>query len=173
MGLFKAISLIIFSAVISHFAIVMFWPAPNEDNAYTRVSSRFDANKFYILRDGFGENILQFESHDLLYGICHYDLNDEALILSADIRDGFGILTVYSQAGEVLFSINSRQTLLDKLTIALLPVDAENNLPDGMVFHRIEENKGLIIIRLALSDMSYVDKIEEQLIGAKCQPVKL
>ncbi|MCJ8323082.1 MAG: DUF1254 domain-containing protein [Rhizobiales bacterium] len=168
----RAIILLLISAIITHLAVVVYWPSPVSDSTYMRVTASFEPNKFYILKDGFGDDILQFDSHDLLYGICHYELNDEALVVKADINDGFGILAVYSEFGEILFSINSRQTLLSEINVALLPVDAVNNLPDGMVFHRVASNKGMIIIRLALSEKAYTEKVENQLMGATCEPVK-
>lgn len=173
MRFLKPLLVMILTASVTHLAIIVFWPETNSDSPYLRISKLIEPHKFYILSDNFGVDLLQFESQDLRYGVCHYDLNDEALLLSANINDGFGILTVYSEFGEVLFSVNSRQTQMQQLKFALLLEEAENNLPTGMVFHRIQQNKGMIIIRLASSDKAYYDKIEQQLTNATCEAVKI
>lgn len=161
------------TAILTHLAIVAFWPDTNSDSPYKRISNLVEPHKFFILSDDFGADLLQFESQDLRYGICHYDLVDDVLLLSANINDGFGILTVYSEFGEVLFSINSRQTKMQQLKFALLLEGAENNLPAGMVFHRIKAKKGMIIIRLAISDKAYYERIEQQLTSATCEAIKI
>lgn len=172
MKFLKPLIILILTAIVTHLSIVVFWPQTNSDSPYLRISKFIEPHKFFILSDDFGADLLQFESQDLRYGVCHYDLDDEALVLNANINDGFGILTVYSEFGEVLFSINSRQTKMQQLEFALLLENAANNLPTGMVFQRIHSKKGMIIIRLAVSDKAYYDKIEQQLASATCQAVK-
>lgn len=172
MRLFRPFLVLVLTAIFTHLAIIVFWPETNSDSPYLRISKLIEPHKFFIVSDDFGADLLQFESQDLRYGICHYDLQDEALVLSANINDGFGILTVYSEYGEVLFSINSRQTKMQQLKFALLLDGAENNLPTGMVFHRIRDKKGMVIVRLAVSDKAYYDKIETQLASATCAATK-
>lgn len=173
MRFLKPFIVLILTAIVSHLAIIIFWPETNSDSPYQRISRLIEPHKFIILSDEFGADLLQFESQDLRYGICHYDLDDQALLLTANINDGFGILTVYSEFGEVLFSINSRQTQMAQLRFALLLEGVENNLPTGMVFHRIEKKKGMIIIRLAVSDEAYNEKVEQQLTSASCEAVTM
>lgn len=171
--LIKPLVVVILTAVFTHLALIVFWPSTNADSPYLRVSNLLEPHKFYTISDDFGADILQFESQDLRYGICHYDLKDQALMLNVNINDGFGILTVYSEFGEVLFSVNSRQTQMAELKFALLLEAAENNLPTGMVFHRIAAPKGMIIIRLATSDTAYNEAIGRQLTNATCDAVKI
>ncbi|MBL1240759.1 MAG: DUF1254 domain-containing protein [OCS116 cluster bacterium] len=173
MRFIKPLLILILTAVVSHLALIVFWPETKTDSPYSRVSELLEPHKFFIISDDFGADILQFESQDLRYAICHYDLHDQSLMLSANINDGFGILTVYSEFGEVIFSINSRQTKMAHLQFALLLEGAENNLPTGMVFHRIENSKGMIIIRLAVSDVAYDEQIGQQLASASCDAVKM
>lgn len=173
MRFIRPLLILILTAIFSHLALIVFWSNGNVDSPYSRVSNLLEPHKFYAISDDFGADILQFESQDLRYAICHYDLNDQALILSANINDGFGILTVYSEIGEVIFSINSRQTKMAQLEFALLLEGAENNLPSGMVFQRIASEKGMIIIRLAASDAAYNEKVAQQLASASCVAVQM
>ncbi|MGL1922061.1 MAG: DUF1254 domain-containing protein [Hyphomicrobiales bacterium] len=168
-----SILIVFLMAISTHLAIIVFWPSTQTGSPYMRVAELLEPHKFHQISDDFGGDILQFESQDLRYGVCHYDLDDEALILSANINDGFGILTVYSEFGEVLFSINSRQTKMEQLKFALLLEEAENNLPTGMVFHRIAKPKGMVIIRLAVGDKAYYGNIAQQLATATCDAVKV
>lgn len=163
---------LIFTTLVSHLAIVVFWPSSQLDSPYSRISDLLEPHRFYQISDDFGGDVLQFESQDLRYAICHYDLSDEALVLSANINDGFGMLSVYSEFGEVLFSINSSQTKMVQLKFALLLNGADNNLPSGMVFHRVAQPKGMVIIRLAVGDKAYYKNLEQQLASAKCDAMK-
>lgn len=173
MRFIRLLLILVLTAIFSHLALIVFWPNTKSDSPYLRVSKLLEPHNFFVISDDFGADILQFESQDLRYAICHYNLDDQALLLNADINDGFGILTVYSEFGEVLFSINSRQTKMQQLKFALLLEGADNNLPTGMVFHRIKKNKGMIIIRLAASDTAYNEKISQQLASASCDAVKI
>lgn len=173
MRFIRPLLILILTAIFSHLALIVFWSNGKVDSPYLRVSSLLEPHKFYMISDDFGADILQFESQDLRYAICHYDLADQTLMLSANINDGFGILTVYSEFGEVIFSINSRQTKMAQLKFALLLEEAENDLPSGMVFQRIADKKGMVIIRLAMSDAAYNDKIGQQLASARCDVAKM
>lgn len=173
MRFIRPLLILILTAIFSHLALIVFWSNGNADSPYLRASGLLEQHKFHIISDDFGTDILQFESQDLRYAICHYDLNEQALILGANINDGFGILTVYSEIGEVIFSINSRQTKMAKLEFALLLEGAENNLPSGMVFQRIANKKGMVVIRLAVSDAAYNERVTLQLASASCVAVKM
>ncbi|MBL1419155.1 MAG: DUF1254 domain-containing protein [Alphaproteobacteria bacterium] len=172
MQFIRPLLILTLAAIFSHLTLIVFWSNGNANSPYLRVSSLLEPHKFYTLSEDFGADILQFESQDLGYAVCHYDLNDQALVLNANINDGFGILTVYSEFGEVIFSINSRQTKMAHLEFALLLEGAENSLPSGMVFQRITAKTGMIIIRLAVSGAAYHERVAQQLASARCDVMK-
>ncbi len=171
MKFIKPILIIVSTAIITHLLLIIYWANNSPNSPYLRVAELLEVNKFHVVNESFGKGILQFESQDLRYGVCHYALNEQALILNATINNGFGIVTVYSQFGEALFSINSRQTKMENLRLALLLEGAPNNLPDGLVFHRIKSSKGMVVVRLATSDQSYNANVELQLKMANCQVI--
>lgn len=168
MRYFKFIFILLFSALTSHLAIILFWPSTTAETPYKRMVSSLNVNKMALISENFGSDILQFESQDMRYAVCHYALDKQALIINSKIADSFAIITIYSEFGEALFSINTRQTKLLNVKLALLLEGAENNLPEGVVFHRIKNPKGMVVIRMAVPDTAYYQKIGEQLQTATC-----
>jgi uncharacterized membrane protein len=108
-----------FSAAAAHAAFILTVPSYSLDRTIARLSAASGRNAFFILPPDEQARLLPAYPQLSVVGVCAFDVSDSDVSLTASLPDGFWTLTIYSNRGDVIYSVNNTQTGTNSFTVAL------------------------------------------------------
>ena len=109
----------LFTAAAAHAGFILAVPSYSLDRTIARLSADSGANAFFILPQDEQTRLLPAYPQQSVVGVCAFDVSASEVSLSASLPDGFWTLTVYSNRGDVIYSVNNTQTGTNSFTVAL------------------------------------------------------
>lgn len=166
-------------ATIVHLAMVLFAPVFDVGRRMAQFETAAPLNSLQkIDAVSSAGSILVEPSPDISYAFCRFDVSKGPLKIEANIPPSYWSVSVYSDTGDNIYTINDAQAGIGRLR--LLIVRAGSGQSDLAAPHP-ERNtlgfastakSGLIIFRGFVPDMSMRGIIDNAVSSAQCQPVE-
>lgn len=165
-------------AGIVHIAIILLVPRFGANDAYALVSRSVEPFEFKPISTT--ESLLNETDPFFSYGVCRFRLADAGLYMSGPKIDSFWSATLLDVNGSVIYSLNSRTAVDNKLDLILLdpvetlrlrelqPPEAESAI---IVESGVEE--GFVVLRVLRPDESWLEKSDTFLKAVACNRYRL
>ncbi|MGI9351971.1 MAG: DUF1254 domain-containing protein [Rhizobiaceae bacterium] len=163
-------------AAIVHISIIFLIPFFGEKDAARRIIENAPVNRFATLKAGSGANVSNSDPFFRL-STCKFDLSDRGLRVTGAQTDLFWSASVFSARGRVLYSLNERTAIGNKLhMIVVNPIQmagirqVQPEELETSIVVETNEPVGFIIVRALEKDPSWKPAIDAFLNSLKCGP---
>src|SRR5690606_15084229 len=126
-----------------------------------------------------GPSILVEPSPDISYAFCRFDISARPIKISAPIPDSYWSVSIYSDTGENLYTVNDAQTGVRQLELVVVDGSASGpdggailNVPEGAFRYSSPVRHGLVILRAYIPERSQRKLIESTIASASCAPLE-
>ena len=164
-------------AAIVHIVVILLIPAYGTQDAFAVISRKTDPFAFRPIDPDSAGKLLSDVDPFFTYGICRYELSQVGLRMSGPKIDSFWSASVLDENGTVIYSLNSRTAIDNKLELLLLnprqilrlrqaqPVEAES-----AIVVEAEIEAGFVVLRALSPDQSWREKSAAFLKEVTCKP---
>ena len=166
-------------ATVAHLCVVLFAPMVDVGRRMAAFETAAPVNTLRKVPTIVpGPSIFVEPSPDISYAFCRFDISAQPLKISAPIPDGYWSISVYSDTGENLYTINDAQTGVRRLELVI--ADASRAVPDGGAILDVQEDSilypspvryGLVILRGFIPDRSQRKIVDSTIASATCEPL--
>jgi uncharacterized membrane protein len=166
-------------ATVVHLSVVLFAPMVDIGRRMAAFETAAPVNTLRKMPPvGLGPSILVEPSPDISYGFCRFDISALPLKVSAPIPDSYWSVSVFSDTGENLYTINDAQTGVRRLELII--ADRSNPVPEGGAILDVPEDSilypspvryGLVVLRGFIPDRSQRRIIDSTIASATCAPL--
>lgn len=162
---------------IVHIAIILLIPTYGTQDAYTVISRRTDPFAFQRIDAQEAEALLSDVDPFFTYGICRYELTQVGLHMSGPKIDSFWSASVLDENGTVIYSLNSRTAIDNKLELILLNPQqilrlrqAQPEEAESAIIVEADIKAGFVVLRALSPDESWSEKSAAFLRTVNCKP---
>jgi uncharacterized membrane protein len=162
-------------AGITHICIILLIPAFGTRDAFAVLSRQTEPLQFVTLDVDAPDTPLSDVDPFFAYGVCRFSLSDSGVILNGEKIDTFWSATIVDGDGTVVYSLNSRTAVDQKLELILLnPIQIlrlrELKPPEveGAIVVESDMAGGFIVLRVLQPDSSWDLKAREFLSSVQC-----
>ena len=153
-----------------HLAYVLFMPGLEMASLLDRFTSLKGRNTLVVLEPGEAGQLLA-SLPEMQTAACSYDLAAGPVTLDAVIPDSYWTVSVYSRAGELLFTLDDRQAGLNRLRLVLHAPGAVGPANPGAEEMRVEttQAEGLVLLQARAEDPAMAAGLKAALAASSCQ----
>ena len=170
-----AIAIGLIGAALLHIVIILSLPSFTGRDAYTRVSSLGEANRFFALGNT-GDTLAPVNDDPAMKtAVCTFSVEDGPVRLFAEGDVPFWSLAVYDSASNEVFSMNDRTSVGGALdVVAAGPIqltDLRKNLPQDLqqtIMVEMTHPEGYAVLRTLAPQASFDEAARAFLTGAGC-----
>ncbi len=162
-------------AAIVHLSLVLFVPMLDIGARMAQFETTSEINTLKKLSSANDKNTMLIEpSPDISYAFCRFDLSSKPVQVSAPIPDSYWSVSVYSDTGENIYTINDTQTGVRNLKLLIVNADSQdsvsnNALVKDAITFASPALTGLIIFRGFVPDRSRRAEVDNIVAAARCQ----
>ena len=173
----------VFFGVATHLAYVLFTPLILFQKQFVTITNDKPVNKFFILDPTKKNLLIPTSTAQAVVGICSFDLNLGPIVVSAKLPKSFWTVSIYTQSGQQVYSLNDIQAGSNDFTIELSRAKSifqqlfgnsspEDAVPiDSLGWHaESNEQFGFVVMWVPLADELMRDTIEATVKDSRCQP---
>jgi uncharacterized membrane protein len=163
-------------ATVAHLCVVLFAPMVDVGRRMAAFQTSAPVNTLRKVPPvGPGRSILVEPSPDISYAFCRFDISALPLKVSAPIPDSYWSVSIYSDTGENLYTINDAQTGVRRLELVI--ADSSKSQPEGGGIVDLQEDaihysspvrQGLIVLRGFIPERSQRRTIDSIVESASC-----
>lgn len=164
-------------AGIVHISIILLVPRYGTQDAYAVISRNIDAFDFRGIAGTGADAMLSDVDPFFSYGVCRFDLGQVGLQMSGPKIDSFWSATVLDEDGTVIYSLNSRTAIDNKLDLILLdPVqilrlrEIQPQEAETAIIVEADVKAGFVVLRVLRPDESWAEKAGGFLRAVSCLP---
>ena len=163
-------------AAIVHICIIFLIPYFGDKDAARRIIQNSPVNRFEVLKAG---SVTDISNSDPFFRLstCKFDLSEQGLRVTGDQTDLFWSASVFSARGRVLYSLNERTAIGNKLQMIVVnPIQmagirqVQPEELETSIVVETNEPVGFIIVRALEKDPSWKPAINVFLSSLKCEP---
>ena len=161
-------------AGIIHIMIILMIPKFGTKDASDQLSQNNDMWEFVTLSSVGAANIADVDPFFEI-GACRFDLNEDSLLISGPETDAFWSASVFSEDGKILYSMNKRSAIDDKLSILVVNPIQMSNLREiqpqeieTSILVESRNSRGFVVLRVLSPDESWKPGIETFLNSIQC-----
>lgn len=182
----------LFAAILlgaaTHLGVVLFSPGVSMASVMKRFHTAAPSNAMTVLGADVVGTVLRENNPDIVYAVCPYDLSGGDLLVDASIPEFYWALSIYSDRGDNVYTLNDQQAGVSHLRFRLQlerPVldlqelvagDEEEEeaaelkiqTKDDTVLVKSPSEVGVVILRAFLPDQAYRARVTEQLAASSC-----
>lgn len=130
-------------AIIFHAALILVAPSYGYGGRFDRIAALQGRNTFFILPESYQARLFPAYSAASVIGVCAFDVSENPVSLTAQLPQGYWILTVYSSRGAAIYSVNDRQAASNSVTLSLSRAPGLiETLQNATTKEAVEENAG-------------------------------
>jgi uncharacterized membrane protein len=165
-------------AGIVHVAIILLIPAFGANDAFALVSRSVKPFEFRTVSTS--ESLLNETDPFFSYGVCRFNFVDSGMYMSGPKIDSFWSATVLDKDGSVIYSLNSRTAIDNKLDLIVLDPtdilrlrDLQPPEAESAIIVETDVDEGFVVLRVLRPDESWIEKSDTFLKSVSCQPYRL
>lgn len=165
-------------AGIVHIAAILMIPALGSKDAARQIIRSSPELVFTKINNG---SSIKLAAADPFFelAVCKFSLDEDGIIVSGDLTSIFWSASVYDARGQVLYSLNDRTAIANKLQLLIVnPVQmaAIRQLqPDELetsIVVETSEQDGFVLLRTLVQDLGAVTEAKTFMSSAKCELYK-
>jgi len=172
-----AIAIGLIGAALLHIVIILSLPSFTGRDAYTRVSSLGEANRFFALGDA-GDTLAPVNDDPAMKtAVCTFSVEDGPVRLFAEGDVPFWSLAVYDSASNEVFSMNDRTSVTGALdTLVATPIQLiaiRKQVPQELeqsILVEMRGDEGYAVLRTFVPTESRLPAATAFLANAGCEP---
>ncbi len=107
------------SAAAAHAAFMLFVPSYMFAREARKIMAGHGENSFFILGPEDQARLFPGLPRHSVTGVCMFDVAAGDVTLAADLPEGFWITTIYTDRGDAVYSVNSRQSGSNVFSVSL------------------------------------------------------
>lgn len=164
-------------AGIVHICVVLLVPAYGTRDAYAVISRQTDPFAFRQIDAAAGDTALSDVDPFFSYGICRYELSQVGLHMQGPKIDSFWSASILDDNGTIIYSLNSRTAIDNRLDLILLdPVqilrlrEAQPQEAESAIVVEADVRAGFVVLRVLSPDESWAEKSAQFLRQVHCRP---
>lgn len=161
-------------AGIIHIMIILLIPTFGTKDASDQLSQSNDLWEFVTLSSEGAANIVDIDPFFEI-GACRFDLGEDSLLVTGPATDAHWSASVFTEDGKILYSMNKRTAIENKLSILVVNAIQMSNLreiqPEEIetsILVESRNNKGFLVLRVLSPDGSWKSGIAAFLDGVQC-----
>jgi uncharacterized membrane protein len=178
-ALFFAAAVAVVAGIV-HISVLLLIPLFGVKDAYANIEKSFAPFKFQPVKGAGSGRILSDTDPFFEYGSCRFELARSGMYMSGPKIDSFWSATILDEDGSVIYSLNSRTAIDNKLDVIMLdpagilllrelqPPEAES-----AIVVETEARAGFVVVRVLRPDASWTDKAASFLSAVECRPYSL
>ncbi len=162
-------------AGVVHIAIVLLIPQYGTRDAWAYLSSRTDLFAFTRLDSAETGSSLAEVDPFFTYGVCRFNLDEAGLEMSGPATQTFWTASVFDEDGAVIYSLNNRTAINNKLDLLILnPLqtlelrETERQSLETSVVIEASISKGFVMIRVLQPDETWEPNSKDFFGGVNC-----
>lgn len=170
----------LFTAIAVHAAVILLTPAYSFGVDLKRISADAGTNALFILPQEAQARLFPAYPRQSVIGVCAFDVSASNVALSAEMPQGFWTLTIYSERGNVIYSVNDQQAGTNSFTVglSLAPgfletlqqvADKEVVAEDSGWTVKSPEPRGLAILWFPATEAAARDGLIKQIAASTCK----
>ncbi len=160
-------------ATVVHLFAVIFVPGVDSGQKMAQLEAAGEINTLHrISMKGTDPTLLTEPSPDLAYAFCKYDIKSRPLLVQGAIPPTYWSVSVYSEIGDNVYTLNDRQAGVDKISLMLVDASEtfeDEDRPENTIIVRVPTATGLILFRAFVPDRSQSELIERHLDASECK----
>lgn len=164
-------------AGIVHICIVLLVPTYGTQDAYAVISRKTDPFAFRQIDTKASDTPLSDVDPFFTYGICRFELSQVGLHMTGPKTDSFWSASVLDEDGTIIYSLNSRTAIDNRLDLILLdPVqilklrEAQPDEAERAIIVEANVDAGFVVLRVLSPDESWLAKSAGFLGEVACKP---
>ena len=183
--LFWASATLLLAAIV-HLSVVLFAPMVDVGKRIAQFETAASPNTLQLISNETDRGRLMVEpSPDISYAFCRFDIAARPLMINAPIPESYWSVSIYSDTGENLYTINDAQTGARQLQLMVAregDVSARQgselsggeilDVPAETIIFPSPVSTGLVIIRGFIPDRSLKEHIDQMVGSANCAPLQ-
>lgn len=168
-------------AVIAHVAYVLYMPRLDMRerlDALTRLSQ--SAGAFHVLEGRETALLARTPLRHMLYGVCVIETSRGQVEMIARLPAGYWSLTVYSDSGDVIYTLNDRHVDADRLSVIFrMRKDTPSGLPEvprlreGKLVVPLASRRALAVLRTYIDTPGLYRRIFKTFASSTCRALPL
>lgn len=161
------------AALALHLAYVLFMPGLEMGGMIDRFANLKGRNDLALLSPD-EERLLPVGLPEMETAACAFDAASGPVTVDAVIPDSYWTISVYSRAGELLFTLDDRQAGLDRMRFVLRAPGGANAAEEGKDAISVEspDGSGLVLLQARAEHPAYGPRLREALKASTCGPRK-
>lgn len=182
MGRLYWIAAALLASIAVHAGFILMVPAYSLDRSIARLSAEAGTNQFFILPQEAQVRLFPALPRASVTGVCAFDVSGSDVALTAAMPDGFWTLTIYSNRGDAIYSVNNVQSGTGTFTVGLsLAPDLVEMLQQATGKETLAEDtgwtvkspepRGLAVLSYPLSDGAQRETVLQRLRASRCQTI--
>ena len=174
-GIYYAICALVVAGIV-HIAIILLVPEFGTRDAYATISGKLEPLDFKPVNNK--DSALRLSDIDpfFSYGACRFDLTETSVKMTAPKIETFWSATLVDEDGTVIYSLNSRTAIDNKLDLLVLnPVqilrlrEAQPAEAETAIIIEADVKAGFVILRVLRPNDSWNGQARDFLNSVKCE----
>jgi uncharacterized membrane protein len=176
---FYAVVVFVLMTIAVHLAYILFAPGSRLGDALTEFQSKHGVNNFAVLDAASANKLLKHSPSDMIVAACLFDLSSGPVKVFSKVTGRYWVLSVYSNRGDIIYTLNDRQAASDKVNVTInrqlagnpdAPAGASGPAAEGIVAQVVSSSpQGLIVVRSGVSLPNEDADLAEELMRSSCQ----
>jgi uncharacterized membrane protein len=173
----------LFLGIALHISYILFMPGLLFQKKLFAVTDGKPDNSFFIMAPEKQSQLFPTATADDVVGVCKFDLNAGHLVLSAQLPKSYWTLSIYTQSGKQIYSLDDVQAGSTSFTVDLTRAKtvleqllAKNEGDDSNQIENLgwkvetTERRGLAVVWIPLADALMRKEIESTIKASRCEP---
>jgi uncharacterized membrane protein len=179
--MWRALYLVLAALVVAgivHISVLLLVPAYGVKDAYATIERSIASFRFS--RIGGGQLRLPDSDPYFEYGVCRFEMSGGGMYMTGPKIDSFWSATLLDEDGSVIYSLNSRTAIDNKLDVIVLDPagilqlrDLQPPEAESAIIVETEAPSGFVVVRVLRPDTSWTEKATRFLAAVECRPYSL
>jgi uncharacterized membrane protein len=170
-------------AAVIHLSYVLYMPSLLFQKKLLAETDGKPTNSFFVMAPSKVSQLFPAATANDVVGVCKYDLGAGKLVLTAQLPRSYWTLSIYTESGRQIYSLDDVQAGSNSFTIDLSSartlwqqVVSNNDSEDGGQIENLgwkvetTERRGIAIMWIPLADPLMRENIENTVKASKCRP---
>jgi uncharacterized membrane protein len=170
-------------AAAVHLSYVLYMPSLLFQKKLLAETSGKPDNSFFVVEPDQVSKLYPAATANDVVGVCKYDLGVGKLVLTAQLPRSYWTLSIFTQSGRQIYSLDDVQAGSNSFTVDLSPAKsmlqqllAKGDSEDGGQIENLgwkvetTERRGIAVVWIPLADPLMRREIENTVTASKCQP---
>ena len=161
-------------ALALHLSYVLFMPGLEMGNLIQRFAAEKGSNDLALLLPEEARLFFKAYYPEMVTAACAFDVAAGPVTIDAAIPDSYWTISIYAAGGELLFTLDDRQTGLDRMRFVITSPgeEAPASLDGEAITVQSPHESGLVLVQARAQEKAYGPRLREAMAASTCGPRK-